>query len=76
MSDIVNSVGLALDIVGVVLLFKFGLPPEVNRGGSIILSWDKDPDEAKKAKTYERTSYVALACLVMGFTLQIVSNYI
>ena len=40
-----NTLGLGLDIAGVLLLFFFGLPPKVNRGGVGYLvtrraSWD------------------------------------
>ena len=36
-SAVVNSIGLLLDIVGVVLLFRFGLPPDVTRTGARLL---------------------------------------
>ena len=74
-SEIVNTVGLALDIVGVVLLFRFGLQPNVRRGGGIVLAWGTDDDEAKKANRYDRISWSALGLIVLGFVLQIVSTW-
>ncbi len=70
-----NSLGLAFDIVGVILLFKFGLPEEVRRGGTGFLIVNNDDQEAAKAKIYDRYSHVALALIVLGFGLQIVSNH-
>lgn len=72
-----NSVGLILDIIGVVLLFQCGLPKEVRRGGggSLLLE-PVDWREAAKAKWYDRISYGALAFLILGFGLQIVSNHL
>lgn len=74
---IINSFGLLLDIVGVILLFCYGLPPEgVSRTGGQLLSVGTNPEVQEKAKRYDRLSWAALFCLVMGFVLQIVSNFL
>ena len=75
-SETINTVGLALDIVGVVLLFRFGLPPDVRRGGTVSLILEQtDEDEARKAKRYDKFSYSALVMIVIGFLLQIVATW-
>lgn len=80
--EIVNSIGLFLDIVGVSLLFKFGLPAEVKRDGSsgihfwAIVDENAKESEQAKAKRYDQISYVALSLIVFGFVLQIISNWI
>ena len=79
-----SSVGLALDIIGVVLLYKYGLPEEVSRKGtSALLDYGTSEEETKtaeeeirKAKHYDMMSRLALALLVFGFALQIVSNWL
>ena len=38
----VNTVGLAPDFFGVVLLFRFGLPPDVRRSGADLFTWGVD----------------------------------
>ena len=74
-ASVVNSVGLLLDIVGVVLLFRYGLPPAgVSRTGADVLTWGGGPEARKKGRRYVCLSWVALGCLVTGFALQIVSN--
>ena len=79
----VNSVGLALDILGVILLFCYGLPPDVHpgRGGTTIRWGGGDTpaeieEKTKRYKRYKRNSWVALGLLVLGFTLQIISNWL
>jgi len=76
MAAYLNSLGLILDIIGVVLLFKYGLPEEVSRKGTgALLLEGNDPSEIAKAKSYDRTAQTALALLVTGFALQIISNH-
>ena len=74
--SIVNSLGLVFDIIGVVMLFKYGLPEEVSRSGAGFLQLEEDDkDEVAKAARYDTLSRVALGLLVAGFLLQIVSNW-
>ncbi len=73
----VNSFGLILDVVGFVLLFRFALPQELSRTGAQHLTAEEDdPAEAAKAARYDRISRWALALVVAGFLLQLVSNYL
>ncbi len=76
LSNILNVIGLSFDIVGVLMLFKYGLPPEVYRGGIVPISFEDSEDKKEKAKAsqYERYSYIALAFLVVGFLFQISTN--
>ena len=50
LSDVINSVGLFLDIIGVILLFIFGLPSRFLSDGpptnTLSLGWD--PDSVKQ----------------------------
>ena len=75
---IINSVGLFLDIVGVILLFFFGMPSRVSEGPPV-LSFGEDPDSTKQRekqwKQYQLVSRFAMVLLILGFALQIVSNH-
>ena len=77
----INSIGLFLDIVGVILLFFFGLPNYVNPGGkdidalTEIASGARTPEGEKRWKLHRWLSVVGLVLLIFGFALQIVSNY-
>lgn len=68
-----NILGLILDIIGVTLLWKFGLPESIDRSGAFILTAKGcDENEKKKAKIYDCVSIFALLLLIVGFGLQIV----
>jgi hypothetical protein len=51
----ISSIGLLLDIVGVILLWRFGLPPDVNRHGAsfVFPASAANSAEAIKAKIYD-----------------------
>jgi hypothetical protein len=67
-----NIGGLTLDILGVSLIWGFGLPQNVKRGGvSYYQMQENDPIENAKAKKYDRISAVALGLILGGFVWQI-----
>ena len=75
LSDVINSVGLALDIGGVILLFLFALPSRVSEEPpSELISFGSDPDSTKQwekqRKRYKFWSWLALGLLILGFFLQ------
>lgn len=68
---LVNAAGLLFDIIGVLILAKFGLPPKVNREGTFAILTEKtDNVEIKKGKKYEKLSLLALGLIILGFVLQ------
>lgn len=77
MSACMNTFGLILDILGVLLLFFFGLPPNVRRDGTGALVLEQE-DQAQKnlGVLYDFLSWLALVLIVFGFGLQIYSNWI
>jgi hypothetical protein len=76
-SKVVNSIGLVMDVVGVLLLFKFGLPEDVRRKGqSYLLLEETDQNEIAKAECYDFWARIALGLVVLGFVAQLVSNFL
>ena len=76
LAKVVNSVGLLLDVAGVLLLFKFGLPEDVRRKGESYLLLEKtDEAEMAKGKRYDFWARVALSLVLLGFVLQLISNF-
>ncbi len=76
-SNIVNSLGLILDILGAVLIFIFGLPAKIDRDGHGFLIIESDNQEEKaKAKKYDCYSALGLCLLIVGFVLQLISNFL
>ena len=81
-NDLVNTIGLAFDIVGVLVVFWFGLAADVPRDAPMGFLIVNEPDETEeraarvKWRRYRCLSYLGLLLLVLGFILQIVSNYL
>ncbi len=75
MARVFTTSGLILDIVGVMVLFRFGLPPRLAMSGVLTLDRDNDAYQ-KKEKRYRISSYAALFCLVTGFLLQIIGVWV
>ena len=73
----VNSFGLALDIVGVALIWRYGLPEPLSRKGAIyIIAEQTDEAESAKAAKYDVLSKIGLGLVIGGFFLQLASNFI
>ena len=63
--------GLILDILGALLLWRYGLPPDIRRGGVVhLIAEHTDDAEARKAARFDRLSHVGIALLALGFALQ------
>ncbi len=76
-SVLLNSIGLALNITGALLLWKFGLPESIDKKGmSFIALESTDEKEIIKAKKYDKLGILAVLLLVLGFIIQLIGNYI
>jgi hypothetical protein len=70
-----TNIGLFLDIIGVLFLFKYGLPSNISQTGSVNLILEQtNENEIHKWKKYNRMSRVGLLFILIGFVLQILSN--
>ena len=68
----INTVGLSLDIAGVVLLFFFGVPSRAGLDG--VLTWGHGMGkDYKRARALSRLGFLLL---IFGFLLQIASNHV
>jgi hypothetical protein len=70
-SKIIGSLGLVLDIIGVVILVKTGLPNKAIRKTAFIELFD-----IAMAKRYDRYSLAAMVLLIVGFALQLTANFL
>ncbi len=76
LAKIVNCIGLIYDLVGVLIIWKYGLPPAVNRSGSIGLKVGVNEKEQKKAKNYDVLSFLGMELICLGFIWQIFSLFL
>lgn len=69
----ITVLGLCLDIIGVLLLWKFELPLNVADTG--VISWVSSPEVSERDKrtraTYKKRAHVAIILIVLGFALQV-----
>jgi hypothetical protein len=72
---LLQSLGLVLDIVGAILLFKFGLPEMERTGGQEKIVTNKfDEAAVAKEERYDRFGKLGLVSLIMGFLFQLLPN--
>ena len=75
-ADLISSIGLGLDIIGVSLVFIYGLPSKVTEGGLTMIGWGRSVEGAEKFRHYKRMAHVGLSLLAVGFALQLASNFV
>jgi hypothetical protein len=69
--------GLIADIIGVVMLFKYGLPEIERTGGAQkIITSEVDKSAIDREAKYDRNGKIGLLLIVFGFALQFVSSLI
>jgi len=87
-SDILNTMGLVFNILGVILIFFFGLPqPSHDEGVTLTLgegtvledgtSVKELNEQVRKRKSlYKAFAYVALNLMLLGFIFQLLSIWV
>ena len=66
----IGSIGLILDIIGAYLIFKYGLPEEVSRTGSIGLTLEQEDEEEKALGIkYDKFSKIGFYLLIILWLL-------
>lgn len=81
-----NSVGLALDILGVLLIWIYELAPRKIKGvhdvetGKVVardaLRYFIDSDKKKVSRRFHNLSALGLVLIILGFLFQIYSNFL
>jgi hypothetical protein len=67
-------VGIALNLVGVLLLFRYGMPFRVERkGASYWLLEETDYDVIKIERRYKILGYIGVVLIVLGSALQAIA---
>ncbi len=78
LTEIINSTGLFLDIIGVTLVYIYGLPSRVNNGAVLAIetSQEYEVNRLRKNKIIKIKSWSGYVFLMTGFILQFLSNFI
>ena len=71
----INVLGLVFDIIGVLMLFVFGLPADLNKNGYIFkVNEEEDEEQKSKWRKYDKFSKIALTAIIIGFLMQMLST--
>lgn len=71
-ADLLNSLGLLLDIAGAALLWLYGVPAPYTSDGTAIV---ETPDKTGTAKRYIQRSHIGFFLIILGFIFQLLSNF-
>lgn len=75
-TPLLNTIGLLLTILGVLGLFRFGMPFHVPTGGATYLILETiDESEKAKEQSYSRLGYLFLAMVAFGTAFQIWASW-
>jgi hypothetical protein len=70
-----NIAGLLMNLIGVILLFRYGMPYRVRSGGNAFyVSSHSDQAEVAAERLYERLGLSGLILIVLGTAAQIGAN--
>ena len=70
-----NIVGLVLVSVGVIVLFAFGMPYRVLRGGaSFLILEQRNAADLKQERLFDVLGWIGLSLVIVGTIRQIVAN--
>lgn len=77
---LINSTGLVLDIIGAILIFRYGIQPALHKPFHTLQIYELTSiNKEQKDKLYNKhkyLSYAGLISLIFGFSLQLISNFI
>ena len=77
MSSWITTFGLALDILGSILLLFFGIPPKIDPEGHVhLITEEIDQEEVKKGKKFKVISSFAISLLILGFIGQLIGVWV
>ena len=74
---LINASGLIFDIIGVLILWKFGLPESISKtGAQFIITEEANEEEIAKAVKYDAFAGIGLIFIITGFILQFISLFV
>jgi len=74
-SNIINSIGLGLNIIGVIVLFKYGLPSKMHMPPKFLLEIGLTKEEKQENENIKCWAHIGLFLLLIGSILQLSSNF-
>ena len=75
-SNLTASLGLILDIFGVVILFIYGLPSKFHEPPKLLLEQDLNKKEIFENVKIQYWARIGLTLLIIGFLFQLVGQWL
>ena len=69
-----TNIGLMLDIIGAIIIFKYGLPSAETRSIHALSFSDPTEKEIKDIKVSKIMSPAGILTIILGFFLQLIGN--
>jgi len=79
LSNWLAIIGLVLDIIGVIMVFRYGLPSRVKEKGSAFGGTEMAEQQLKRKaanRGVEIRANVGLGFLLLGFIFQLLANFV
>ena len=75
----ISQYGLVSDIVGVILLFKYGFPSKIKSAAGVRIVGEISEEEKKRVNKTNRNikfwGYTGLGLIIIGFVLQFIGGF-
>jgi hypothetical protein len=72
---ILNSVGQIVTLIGVVLLFRYGMPYRVRADGGDIVTTEPSAARLREELNYDRLGWLGLVLILVGTAASVVANF-
>lgn len=69
-----NNIGLTLDIIGAIIIYRYGLPSAETRSNHAVAYSDPTPKEIRDVKITKILSPLGIILLIVGFVFQLLGN--
>ena len=77
MTEHIAAIGLILDIIGAIIIFKYGIPRNLNPHGHTFKVMEQvNQEEIDKFRKYKSRGDFGLLLLIIGFVLQLIGQLI
>ena len=70
-----NAIGQAMSLVGVIILFRYGMPFRVSAGGGDIVITKPTEENIQENARYRRLGFMGLFLVLIGGAIQIAVNF-
>ena len=72
----IGTLGLILNLIGVLILFAFGMPYQLRAGGGDMIHTNPTPEGIRRERRNQRLGYAGLTLIIAGTSVLILAYFI